>query len=163
MHGSTLWALFMTIAIVAWMATGDVIIGGRGSNGEAAAPAVTETAAANASDSADEAAGTPAEAGGDFAVRVEEIRAEDRVSTLTGRGRSDAHDRLDVRAETDGLIEELLANKGDAVAPGDPLCIIETGARNAQLLQAQAQLEQAQHVHDARTKPADRGVTAQTK
>ena len=71
-------------------------------------------------------------------VSVQRITAQMREASLLLRGRTQAEDRVDVRAETEGTIEELAVSKGDHVKAGDLLCRLDTRTRSAQLAQAKA-------------------------
>ena len=82
-------ALAIVIAIGAWMATGDVIVGGEG----AASPTAPGETAAE-------------ERAPRVATRV--FEAGERVAKVDARGRTEADQRVDLRAQVDGLVEVLL-------------------------------------------------------
>lgn len=112
------------IGITAYLATGDIVIGGAGD--------VAETAAV-------EEAEAPA-----FAVRVLNISAQERTAALRVRGRTEADEIVTMAAQTNGLIEEVAVKRGQSVAEGDLLCRIEVGSRAARIAQAEAALAQAE-------------------
>jgi membrane fusion protein, multidrug efflux system len=157
MRASYLWALAILIAIAGWMASGDIIIGGQGDGGTP--PPGAEDAARGVVDMRREAADDDQP----FQVRVRTITAEERASELVVRGRTDAKQRVTLRAQTGGLVEELAADKGDLVLAGDLVCRIETGSRQANLLRAQAQLAQAEQEHTAAETLRERGHTAESQ
>ena len=161
MRASYLWAALITLGIGGWLASGQVIIGGQGD---------TEANAATPSE-ADQSDSPPgsatADAAGDedapFKVRVRTISAIDREAELKIRGRTEADQRVNLRAQTPGLVEEIAVEKGDKVAAGDVVCQLETGSRQAHILRARASLAQAELDHDALSKLSEKGYAAQTR
>ena len=95
-----------------------------------------------------------------FRVQVETHEAMERSATLEIRGRTEADSLVAVRAQTGGILETRPVAKGDRVAAGDLLCVIERGARQARLAQAKAQLVQAQTDLEARQRLAEGGHVA---
>jgi len=77
-------------------------------------------------------------------VRYENFSAQIMPIEVNVRGQTQANAVVSVRAETSGLVKQVLVNKGQVVAPGDLLCSIDKGARQARLAQATATLAQAQ-------------------
>lgn len=145
MRASYVWAGVMTLAIVGWMATGDVIRGGQ-----------TDTAAPSGTAPAVEPARLEQ-------VRVETFLARERREKLLARGRTEVADRVHVVAETPGLVDRLLVDKGDAVSAGDVLCSVEPGARDAKLREARARLDQAQQDFEATEKLKERGFATDSQ
>ena len=143
-RGSYVWAGLITAAIAAWMATGEVQIGGRADGSPALA---AETTGAEAP----------------FRVRVRRIEAEPLETSLTARGRTQADQRVEVKAQISGLIEAVAVKKGERVATGDLLCQIEKGAREAAVLKAQAALAQAELDFTAASTLSEKGYAAQTR
>ncbi|MEM6666331.1 MAG: efflux RND transporter periplasmic adaptor subunit [Pseudomonadota bacterium] len=148
MRGAMLWAGLMTAGIVGWMATGEVIIGGQGER----APPGTDPDAAETQTTQETAP---------FRVRVELVGAQERIATLRARGRTESADRVDIRAQADGLVEEVAVEKGQAVRTGDLLCRIETGTRAVKVAAADAAVAQAQLDFDAQTRLSERGFAAE--
>ena len=146
MRKSYLLAIFVLLALGAWLYSGSIVVGGRGD---------TEPAIAEAQD-------TQAD-GAVQRVSVQRITAQMREASLLLRGRTQAEDRVDVRAETEGTIEELAVSKGDHVKAGDLLCRLDTRTRSAQLAQAKAQLAQADAEYEGAKKLADKGYAADTR
>ncbi|MGE0846985.1 MAG: efflux RND transporter periplasmic adaptor subunit, partial [Flavobacteriaceae bacterium] len=137
-------ALAIVIAIGAWMATGDVIVGGEG----AASPTAPGETAAE-------------ERAPRVATRV--FEAGERVAKVDARGRTEADQRVDLRAQVDGLVEELPASKGSTVDKNAVICRIETAARKAALAQAEAAVAQAELDHEAASKLNKKGYAAETR
>jgi len=69
--------------------------------------------------------------------------AQDVQSGIILRGRTEAARRVDVRAQTSGLVISEPLRKGASVTQGQLLCSIETGIRSAQLAEAKARLADA--------------------
>ncbi len=88
-----------------------------------------------------------------------QARPVDRAILL--RGRTEARRLVDVRAETGGLVVSEPLRAGAEVEEGQLLCRLDSGAREAQLAQAEAALEQARADADAANQLAERGLTAQ--
>lgn len=95
-----------------------------------------------------------------FAVQVELHQARDRASRLEVRGRTEADTIVEVRAQTGGILEKRLVEKGQAVAAGDLLCVIERGARQANLAKAKAGLKQAEIDLQAQARLVEKGYAA---
>ena len=95
-----------------------------------------------------------------FAVQVELHQARDRASRLEVRGRTEADTIVEVRAQTGGILEKRLVENGQAVAAGDLLCVIERGARQANLAKAKAGLKQAEIDLQAQARLVEKGYAA---
>ena len=143
---SYILALALAIGIGYWMSSGEVVIGGIG-DGPDAVPAPAERTQSAAVDV--------------FKVEVQTIRAEERNALLEVRGTTEAEAKISVRAETADTIISRPAVEGARVARGDILCVLNTGAREARILEAKAALEQARIDHQAAEKLSTRGFTAQ--
>ena len=150
-QSSYLWAIILTAVIAGWLYSGDVIIGGQG------APEPSDVTA----ESAVTAPANPADK--PVRVRVTKISALEREASLSVRGRTQAEQRVDVRAQTAGLIEELAVEKGDVVKTGDVICRIEAAARRTKVAQAEAQLALATLNYEASDKLSTKGYAAETK
>jgi membrane fusion protein, multidrug efflux system len=136
---SYVMALAIAAGVSWYMLTGEMVVGGQPN---ADLPAIAERQAA------DDAL---------VAVQVELHRAAERISALEIRGRTEADALVEVRAQTAGTVEERLVAKGQQVEPGALLCVIERGAREARLAQAQAQLKQAETDLEAKLALAEKG------
>ena len=152
---STFLAVLIAVALGVWLYMGDIVIGGQGQLDTAdSADATSEPASSDA----DEALADDA-----IAVRVFRSIAQPRQAAIVVRGQTEADDRVHVRAETEGLIAEVAVERGDRVEAGDLLCRIDTAAREATLLQWQAQYEQDEADFAAASELADKGFAAATR
>lgn len=141
---SYLTAALVLIIIGVWMGTGTFNIGGQ----------------ATASEDAVSIAERQENGLQKVPVRVVELQASERQSQLEIRGRTEADATISVRSETSAIVAERLVKLGDSVKPGDLLCRLNVGAREARVLQAKATLEQAVADHTANSKLQERGFAA---
>ena len=146
LRGSHLVSLAILAGIGGWMFTGELIEGGQ--------------ADPNAKSIAEREASTTTEA---FRVRVMDIQPSDRIESLFIRGRTQADAMVAVKAETGGTLQARPVVKGQFVKPGDLLCVIDQGVRNANLEQAKATLEQAKSDYEANKKLVARGFATKSK
>jgi len=77
-------------------------------------------------------------------VRVSELVATERDATVIIRGRTQAKNEVDVRAEVEGVVQAIHFEKGDHVKKGDTLCEIRLNDRGAKVAQAAALVAQTQ-------------------
>jgi multidrug efflux system membrane fusion protein len=75
-------------------------------------------------------------------VQVAALDATSREATVTIRGRTQAKQEVDVRAEVEGVVRAIHFDKGDRVKKGDVLCEIKLNDRGAKVQQAQALVAQ---------------------
>lgn len=129
-----------------YMASGQVVIGGQP---KVAPPSIVERKADGEADL--------------FAVAVETSEAQARSAILDVRGRTEADAKVEVRAETGGIVEERSFEKGQRVAEGVLLCTLERGSREARLLQAKAQLTQAETDLQANSTLSEKGYAAKNQ
>ncbi|MFN0263050.1 efflux RND transporter periplasmic adaptor subunit [Tepidamorphus sp. 3E244] len=146
MNKSYLLALAIVIGLGAWIYSGSIVVGGQ----EDTKPSIAEQAETDTGDTLQR-------------VSVRKMEARERQSSLLLRGRTQAEDRVDVRAETEGTIEELAVSKGQDVSRGDLLCRLDTRTREAQLAQAEAQLVQAEEDYSGALELAKKGYTPKTR
>ncbi len=144
---SHVWAGVFCVLIAGWMLSGVF------SGDDESEPRTVLTAEQNG-----EGAGS-----GLFKVRVATFSAEPREAALSLRGRTEADARVELQAETAGIVEALPVRKGARVRKGDIVCRIETGARTAMLDKAKAERRQAELDHAASEKLVKRGHTAKLK
>ncbi|HHG90535.1 MAG TPA: efflux RND transporter periplasmic adaptor subunit [Devosia sp.] len=160
-------ALVVLLLIAGWLASGTLIQGGNGpGNGEQAIVDLIEPEQDGpvrrlfislgliaGPDSDEETAPDPEIAKEETGTSAEEIlqsvrtvRFDARPMTLevAVRGQTKADATISVRAETSGIVQELHVSKGQRVEPGDLLCTLDRGTREAKLAQAEASLAQAQ-------------------
>jgi len=117
-----------------------------------AAPAELNAAVAAPADAAD--APVP--------VMVMASEARPTASVLTLRGRTVAIRNVSVPAETAGLVVSQPLRKGAMVHEGDALCRLDPGARQAQLLEAEAKLAEARIEAEAADTLSQKGFAAET-
>ena len=77
-------------------------------------------------------------------VRVALLVATQRDATITIRGKTQAKQEVDVRAEVEGVVQAIHFDKGDKVKAGDVLCEIKLNDRGAKVAQAAALVAQMQ-------------------
>ncbi|GEM_PF-272239 len=77
-------------------------------------------------------------------VRTVRFNAQPMNIEVAVRGQTEANATISVRAETSGIVQELHVSKGQKVEPGDLLCTLDRGTREAKLAQAEASLAQAE-------------------
>ncbi len=116
------WAGGIALVVAVWIATG--LFGGQ------ATPTSTSDADLKTS-------GIPR-------VSVSLLTASERNATITVRGRTQAKNEVDVRAEVEGLVQAIHFDKGDRVRKGDTLCEIKNNDRSARVAQAAALMAQTQ-------------------
>lgn len=127
LKGSHIVAMLIAGGVVGWMIQGDIIIGGQ-ENSANATPPPAERASAAASLQQ---------------VRFISLTPENREQVLSLRGRTQAAAVVQIRAETNGVVEKRLVEKGQLVAEGDLLCHLEAGVRQSAIQQAKTTLAQA--------------------
>jgi multidrug efflux system membrane fusion protein len=96
------------------------------------------------------------------AVVAEHSIALEVESGVVQRGRTEAARRVEVRAETTGLVVSDPLRRGTRVEAGDLLCAVDPGPRPAQLAEAEARLAEAEANNTASERLAERGYTAET-
>jgi len=77
-----------------------------------------------------------------FKVQTINISPQERTENLIIRGQTAANAKIEIRSETNGIVETIHFEKGNLISAGDLLCSIEPGARASQLQQAKASLSQ---------------------
>ncbi|MBO0346127.1 efflux RND transporter periplasmic adaptor subunit [Roseibium sp. CAU 1637] len=140
-------ALAMTGGVALWMATGTVVRGGEEDN-----PNSTPPPAERQSSSGENL----------FKVQVTKLVARDRSATLEIHGRTEAHAKVQVQAETAAVVISRPTNAGEQIAKGDVLCQLDAGTRQAKVLEAEANLAQAELNFKAADRLSQNGYTAQT-
>lgn len=83
-------------------------------------------------------------------------------AALTLRGRTEATRRVDVRAETSGLVASEPLRKGAYVRAGDVLCQISEGDRVAEVAEARALLSEAELNFNAADSLSKKGFASET-
>ncbi len=146
-RGSHLIAVGIAGALAFWMLGGKYEIGGS-SDSDHAAP-IAEREADRNQDL--------------FEVRFVPLQSEHRSETIRIRGRTMADAVVSVRSETAGVVKQRQFSKGDMIKDGDLLCVLDQGARAAQLAQAKAQLAQAVTDYEANRRLKEKGFAAKNR
>ncbi len=147
-NSSVVIALIVCVALGLWMAAGDVIVGGQ-SKGDAEAVSIAERKDNEQSEI--------------FKVNIVEINAVEREQTVSIRGRTKADAIVPIRAETNGILEKRLVNRGDRVNAGDVVCVLDSGARQATLESAKAALATAEADYNSALGLNKKGFSSDTK
>jgi len=163
-------ALVLILLIAGWLASGTLIEGGKGAgNGERAIinliepndngpvrrlfkaiglikPDQPEAGATGVADNANgpQGAAPQPESAKLQSVRFEEFSAQLMPIEVKIRGQTEATAKISVRAQTSGIVKGVHVSKGQQVKPGDLLCSLDRGTREAKLAQAEASQAQAQ-------------------
>jgi multidrug efflux system membrane fusion protein len=119
-------------------------------------------AAAAAGPEAPQAAESPADAAPATAVVAMRSAARPIGTAVVLRGRTEASRRVEVRAETSGLVVSEPLPRGASVAAGAVLCRLDPGSRPAALAEAEARLLEAEANERASAALAERGFGAET-
>ena len=93
-----------------------------------------------------------------FRVAIIQADVREHSRTLALTGRTEADNRASAVARTTGSIVALNVRRGDSVKEGDVLATLSDEARDAQVAQAEAQLEQRQTDLAAKLQLIERGV-----
>ena len=99
----------------------------------------------------------PTETSGIMSVQVMDSLASPQPRTIVLRGRSEADNVVEIRAETYGRVTKTPAEKGTIVQVGDKLAIIDPSDRAARLAEAKALLQQRKAESDAAKRLAEKG------
>ncbi len=145
-RSSYILALCAAGTISYYMLTGKMVVGGQ-------ADATPQTIAERQAEEKEQL----------FAVRTRTFMVEQRSANMEIRGRTEADANVSVRAQTGGILEIRHVDTGDHVNAGDLLCTIETGAREAKVLEARAALIQANVDLEAAQQLTSRGFSAKNQ
>ena len=96
-------------------------------------------------------------------VRVRSQSAEQRVTEITLRGRTEALQSVDIRAETYGRIVELTIDRGARLKEGDLIARLSPEGRPAAVREAKALREQRRIEFTAAQKLSKKGFRAETQ
>jgi multidrug efflux system membrane fusion protein len=140
---SPIIALSLALLAGGWIASGQI---GTGANGAEQASAPNPQAAA-----------VPL-----ATVRVTDLVAVPRMETVAITGRTQASRNVELRAETEGQIVELMVRRGDAVAKDAIIAKLRQDDRGAKLAEAKAVLKQRQIEYAAAQKLHEKGFRSTT-
>lgn len=163
----------IVLGIGAWLATGTLVIGGRGpGNGERPLVSLIDKDAKMAEVHHDSEAPDPhltiaervAETSGSNApavsVRTVTYVMKPMAIEVPLRGRTKAKTMTTISPETSGVVTAVNVTKGQSVKPGDIICTLEEGTRAAAVAQAEAALAQAQTSADSNRALREKGLAA---
>jgi multidrug efflux system membrane fusion protein len=162
-------ALVIVLGVAAWLATGTLVIGGKGpgagetpliqviegqedgpvaqtleENGLLAEPEHSETAVDPHLTIAQRTEDSTGESAPPRSVRVMTVNVEPMAIEVPLRGTTRAKASVAAMPETTGTVDEVHVTKGQSVAQGDLLCTLDQGTRQAAVSQAEAGLAQAE-------------------
>lgn len=146
--GSHFAAALITVVIGVWMYYGEIKVGGQSAEANDSKP-IAERNAETSNDL--------------FKVSYVTVSPEQRSRTVNLRGRTKEDAIIPVRAETMGILEERLVNRGDKVEKGQLVCVIANGARQANLASAQARLAQMEADFVANEQLVKKGFTTNAR
>jgi membrane fusion protein, multidrug efflux system len=138
MTWSRVVAIVLVLAAVGWIASGHFGVG----KAEREKPQTAQSQAAGRKP---------------FRVSVMDARVEDRARRLTLSGRTEADHRTMATSRTNGIVREIRVRRGSAVKEGDVIAVLSDEAREAQVDQARARLDQRQKETEARRRLIDAG------
>lgn len=137
MNWSRLTALFLVIASILWIGSGQF-------GGKKEAPASSATIAVEKP----------------FGVTVVQANVEPRSRKLTISGRTEADQRTMTVARSSGIVTELNVRRGSSVNKGDVLAVLSDEAREANVQQAQARVDQRRKEYEAKRQLVESGYLA---
>jgi len=149
---SLIIAIVIAIAAAGWILSGQLP-----KDPEAPATAETAATAPSARDAGTDGHET------DARVRVRRSVAEDKVTTLVLRGRTEAERRVVLRAQTLGEVAEIHAEEGRLVNAGDPLISLAEKDRPARLVEAKSAVDRRLIDYRAANKLSKKGFAASTR
>ena len=167
MNRSILIAILIAVAAVGWLLTG---ILDSGEPGEQVVANATEDGAMSESSSPAPAT-SPAQAAAParkheaprISVRTRISESKPHAVLITVRGRTESVRTVEVRAQTQGRVEQIYRNKGERVSKGDPIARLAAGDRSARLAETEALIKQREIEHEADRKLNAKGYRADTQ
>lgn len=138
---STTWAIVLATAIGLWLYSGQFSATSKQPEKTATIEKTTEPASF-------------------FKVTTRTLKATPRPASLVIRGQTKSPARVQVRAETPGVVETISKKKGQQIKKGDLLCQLQIGARKATLAEANGALSQALSDFESSNKLSRRGFAA---
>lgn len=95
-------------------------------------------------------------------VQVQRLVAQLRDASVTVRGRTEALEAVDVKAQVDGVVQALRFKEGDFVKAGQVLCELQVNDRAAKVDEARAQVAETEQKYNANLALAKDGYLAKT-
>ena len=149
--GSGVSSLLILALIALWMLSGKIVIGGSDTDKVPPIAQSNEVLTSGKPSSNDKKL---------FTVRARLFNSRPRKEILHIRARSEADIRVEVRAQTAGMVEKIEGQKGRLVKKGELLCRLDKGAKKAMLAQAQALMAQTKSDYVASRKLSRKGFSA---
>lgn len=143
MKGSVYLSLGLAGAVALWMISGNLIAP---ANGSAQTP---NPASVSASPT--------------MKVRVQAVQAQNVAQELVVQGQLEPRRRVEIRAETAGLVVDLPVDKGQRVKAGELLVRLAEEDRVAQVARAQAEVLSQELLVDAQRNLKTKGLQAETQ
>lgn len=97
-----------------------------------------------------------------MSVRVRDLTARPLANEVTITGETQASRRVDLRAETEGRVEQVFAIRGDRVSQNKVIARLRLDERQARLAEYNARLVQRQIEYDAAKELSDKGYRSKT-
>jgi membrane fusion protein, multidrug efflux system len=141
LSSSVLMATAVVAITTAWMLSG---VGGESSGNEPVDPRRGNTV-----ESATAASGSAAPQRAPMRVSVQHSEARTITREVTVSARTEANRSVELRAETEGRVVAIGAERGSAVAPGDAIATLDLRERNARLAEARAQVAHMELQYEA--------------
>ena len=96
-------------------------------------------------------------------VKAKEFSSELRLSSVVIQGRTESNRSVLIASETNGIVENILADKGDQVIKGQIICKLSIDSRMAKLDEAEALMRQKKLEWEASKVLVEKGYRSQTK
>lgn len=159
MKSSQIIALVIAVGATAWIASGQLELGGPSQPDQPNA-AGAESVASRASG----AEAAPADGVAERQhVRVTRLEARPMLRQAVVMGRSEADKRVELRAEIIGQVSETLVEKGSRVEAGAPILRIDVEDRRAAVAEAQAALHQRRIEREAARRLTQKGFNSEIR
>ncbi|MDC0070587.1 efflux RND transporter periplasmic adaptor subunit [Rhodobiaceae bacterium] len=96
-------------------------------------------------------------------VKAKQFSSELRLSSVAIQGRTEANRSVLISSETNGIVENILSDKGDQVKKGQIICKLSVDSRKAKLDEAEALMRQKELEWEASKVLVEKGYRSQTK
>ena len=96
-------------------------------------------------------------------VKAKEFSSELRLSSVVIQGRTESNRSVLIASETNGIVENILVDKGDQVIKGQIICKLSIDSRMAKLDEAEALMRQKKLEWEASKVLVEKGYRSQTK
>ena len=96
-------------------------------------------------------------------VKAKQFSSELRLSSVAIQGRTEANRSVLISSETNGIVKNILSNKGDQVKKGQIICKLSVDSRKAKLDEAEALMRQKELEWEASKVLVEKGYRSQTK